>query len=82
MDSENTDVAPPADPPPAEPPADQPAPPPTPPATGQPGNSGALEDRLASLETLARGLSETVAGLLPKDKRPVKRPWTHWGSDK
>lgn len=66
---------------PTDPPAQPPVPPPPPtPATGSPGNDATLETRLASLETLVQGVSETLVGLLPKDKRPVKVPWTHWGS--
>lgn len=44
------------------------------------GGTGGGNDRLDVLERTVSGLVDIVAGLTPKDDRPVKVPWTHRGS--
>lgn len=62
--------------PPPEP--NNPPPPPSNPAPPDPSHGGS--ERLGALEKVVETLVETVTKLIPSDERPVKKPWTHWGS--
>lgn len=48
-------------------------------------DDSALRELINNLNTKVDELSETVAGLTAGngdlDSTPVKRPWTHWGSN-
>jgi hypothetical protein len=76
-----SDPQPPADPAPQPPPAPAPEPPPAPappqpPAPAPAPQSGVLD----TLVNTVQGLVVSVAKLQPDDSKPVKKPWTHWGS--
>jgi hypothetical protein len=69
---------------PSPPVAPEPAPPvaPEPPAPVAPVSAppeGTVQDTLVNA---VNSLIATVGGMQQKDTRPVKRPWTHWGSKK
>jgi hypothetical protein len=76
-DPQNAPTPPPTDPP-TPPPTPAPTPPPTPAPTPPPTDNTSL---LQSLQNTVTSLMETVTKLTDqKDTRPVRKPWTHWGS--
>jgi hypothetical protein len=73
---ENPPVNDPPTPPPTPPPA-----PPEPPAKAE--NDGQIKETVNSLVDAVAGLVTTVTALADskvRDETPVKKPWTHWGS--
>lgn len=75
--------APPA-PAPEQPPAPAPAPPPVPeppsPAVPVAPVQGDLASVVTGLVNTVTALGSQIAALQPADTKPVKKPWTHWGS--
>jgi len=79
------------DQPPTDPPADPPAgpvppspgppvppvpPSPVPPVSDPPTDGNAV----SALTNAVNALIETVGGMQRSDTKPVRKPWTHWGS--
>ncbi len=76
-DDEKDDVTPTPEP---EKEIETPPPPPPPPSN----DDGSLKETVEKLSETVASLVETVSQIVVKsdpDTRPVKRPWTHWGSD-
>jgi hypothetical protein len=70
------DPAPTPDPTPAPDPSPTPAPSPPPSPAPDPPGDGVLQTLLNAVNAL----TETVSGMGARDTKPVKKPWTHWGS--
>lgn len=77
------------DTPPPTPPQDPPTPPQDPPVPPEPPvpaappttppDDGSWKDAMTNA---INALTETVGGMQSSDSKPVRKPWTHWGSKK
>lgn len=61
-------------------PSPEPTPEPTPEPQLPPSGHGDSSERLDRLEGLVSGLIDAVNKLIPSDDKPVRKPWTHYGS--
>jgi hypothetical protein len=82
MEDDEKETTPPTPAPEAKP---EPTPNPTPPPAPEPRNDNeGIKETVDKLSETVASLVETVSQIVTKsdpDTKPVKRPWTHWGSD-